>query len=448
MDTPGPQRGSERQADQRRMLKRATRWPVILGAGLMLVWFGGFGGWAALAPLASAAIAPGVVSPDGNRRTVQHLEGGIIEAILVREGAVVEAGQPLVILDEIGARAVRDRLRVERWALLALQARLIAERDRADRVMFPESMLADAEDPRVSEIMADQTGQFAQRRQAREGQRSILRQRIAQLVEEIHGLEAEIRSQATQFDLIGQEIASVEHLVGRGLERMPRLLALQRAQAEIEGTRASNQAAIARARQAIGEAELQILMIDSNHLSEVAEALGAARGELLGLEERLRASDDILRRTAILAPVAGTVVELRYHTAGGVIGPGQAILDIVPVDDDLLIDAEVSPTDIDVVRPGLPAQIHLTAYRQRTLPRIDGRVHDVSADRLTDEHTGRPYYRARIEVDRASLRAIAPDIDLLPGMPAEVLILSGERTTLAYLLDPLFNGLRRSLREN
>ncbi len=429
-----------------RPLGRRLRGPVLLGVVLIAVLFGGLGGWSAVAPLASAAVAPGVISPDGSRRTVQHLEGGIIRRFMVSDGSRVAAGDPLVVLEDIGVRANRDARMNRHRTLRAIEARLLAEMTGADAITFPPELAAVA-DPEVAAVMADQTARFDARRRTHDGRKAILRQRIAQLDEEIAGLEAQIDSQDRQFELIRQEIGNVEQLIAQGLERLPRLLALQRAEAEITGARAGNRAAIARARQAIGETELQILDLDAQREDEVTEQLADVRAELAEVAEELRASEDVLARTVIAAPVAGTVVALQFHTVGGVIGPGEPILDIVPFEEDLLIDARVAPTDIDSVTAGLAAQVHLSAYRQRNLPQIQGRVREVSADRLVDEATGEPYFLARVEVDRTHLGEIAPDIELMPGMPAEVLILTGERTTLAYFLDPFVDTLRRGLRE-
>jgi len=436
------------EASVTRGLARRLRGPLGLGLALILVLFGGVGGWAAVAPLASAAVAPGVISPDGSRRVVQHLEGGIIRQLPVRDGSRVAAGDPLVVLEDIGARARRDARMSRYRTLRAVEARLLAEAAGAGQIAFPAAVIAAAaDDAEVADVIADQTARFEVRRRTHEGRGAILRQRIAQLDEEIAGLEAQIDSQERQLELIAQEIGNVEQLISQGLERLPRLLALQRAEAEITGARAANRAAIARARQSIGETELQILDLDARREDEVTEELTQVRSELSEVAEDLRASEDVLTRTVVIAPVAGTVVDLRFHTVGGVIGPGEPILDIVPFEEDLLIDARVAPIDIDAVAPGQTAQVHLTAYRQRNLPRIDGRVRQVSADRLVDEATGEPYFLARVEVDRDRLDALDEGIQLLPGMPAEVLILTGERTALAYLLDPFVDTFRRGLRE-
>ena len=439
-DPSGPAEASVRSGPR-------IRGSVLAGTVVVALFFGGLGGWAAVAPLAGAALAPGVVSPEGSRKTVQHLEGGIIGRILVDDGDLVAAGDPLIVLADTQARAAAQMLATQYQHLAATYARLSAEQAGAARLAFPDWLSRAVAQSGNGDILSAERTLFASRRQARQAQRDILRQRIAQLGEQIVGLTAQIEAQTTQLALIGEEAAAVEQLLAQGLERRPRLLALQRSAAEIAGARARNHAAIAEAEQAIGAAELEIIDVDTRHLDEVAGQLIAVQSELSSVGERLRAAEDVLARTIIAAPVAGTVVGLRFRTPGGVITAGAAILDIVPDEDDLLIDARVSPLDIDAVHLGLPAQVHLSAYRQRVLPRIDGVVRQLSADRLTDETTGEAYFLARVEVDRETLAGLDADIALLPGMPAEVMIMTTPRTALDYLLGPVLDSFRRSFRE-
>ena len=451
----GPARAPTKRAgagpappQQDRSLDTMIRRPVQLGLIVIVAFFVGFGGWATLAPLSSAAIAPGVLNPDGSRRTVQHLEGGIIRDILVRDGDYVEAGQMLVTLEGTSASAMVGMLRNQYFNLAALHARLVAEQRERVSIAFPDWLREIAQtSATVAEALTQQTELFRNRREAQEGRVGTLNQRIAQLNEEIRGLQAQINSQTTQLDLIAQEIEDVSFLLERGLERRSRLLSLERAQADLEGTRAENRAAIARARQAIGEAELQIITQQRTFQDEVAGQLSQVQGELAALEERLRASQDVLTRTQITAPVSGRVVQLRFRTAGGVIQPGEPILDIVPTEEDLIIDARVSPTDIDVVHEGLEAQVHLLAFAQRNLPRISGLVRTVSADAITDQNTGQSHFTVQVEVPRDELDKLGADIELAPGMPAEVLIITGERTLLNYFLTPITDTFRRGFRE-
>ncbi|MEQ8964300.1 MAG: HlyD family type I secretion periplasmic adaptor subunit [Azospirillaceae bacterium] len=445
---PGPG-GGDRERAESAGLFGSLRGSVVFGLAIILVFFVGLGGWAALAPLASAAIAQGTVGPDGSRRTVQHLEGGIIRAILVRDGSRVAEGDPLVVLADVAARATYEQERTQYDMLAAMQARLIAEQRGAETLDFPDRLVEAAEaEPEVAALLEAQRDLFETRLEAHRGRKAILGQRIAQLREEITGLQAQIASQTRQLELIADEVVGVEQLLAQGLERRPRLLSLQRNQAEIEGALAQNRAAIARARQSIGETELQIVNQDAERLDQVAEQLSQVRTRLLALEDQLRQSEDVLDRTVVTAPVAGTVVELRYRTTGGVVSPGDPILDIVPEDEDLIIDARVSPTDIDAVDPGLTAEIRLLAYAQRNLPRFEGRVETVSADALVDENTGESYYSVRVEVPRETLEKMPEGVTLSPGMPAQVLIMTGERTALEYLVRPFLDSIRLAFRES
>jgi HlyD family secretion protein/epimerase transport system membrane fusion protein len=419
-------------------------------AGVLLVglFFGGIGWWAASAPLAGAAIAPGVVSPDGSRRTVQHLEGGIVREILVRDGSLVRAGEPLILLEDVQARAGFDVLQTRFYTLAATQARLLAEQSGAPSVRFPDWLIdATTAHPTALEAMVAQRAMFDARAKALADRKGILRRRIEQLREEIAGLEAQIGADGKQIALVDEEIQGVEQLYRKGLERKARLLALQRARADLEGNRAERRAGIAQAQQAIGEAELQIIAQDTAQLEAINEEASRIQVEFAEVEQRLAASRDVLERTVIAAPVDGTVVALRMRTPGGVIRPGEPVLEIVPDKEELLIDARVSPMDIDVVRPGLPARVVLPAFKQRNLPQIKGRVRQVAADATADPQSGKPFFEVRIEIDPGQLAALEPPLELTSGMPAEVYITTGERTALDYLLGPFYDSLRRAFRE-
>lgn len=434
-------------SDTRPGIWSAMRGPALVGLGV-IVFFVGVGVlWGGSAPIAGAAIAPGVVSPDGRRRTVQHLEGGIIHQILVTSGDHVTEGQPLIVLEETQALADYRRIVVQRRTYAAMQARLEAEQAGAEEITFPDWLTANANDPEVAEIIGTQQTLFETRSAAQQSRADILRQRIAQLDEEIIGLESQINSQRRQITLIASEIEDVQELLNRGLERRTRLLSLQRQQADIEGAVGANEAAIAEARQSIGETDLQILNLNTDRQDEIANELNQVRFERAGIEQDLSRTQDVLTRTSITAPISGIVVENRFSTVGGVIRPGEPILDIVPQEEELLIDARVSPNDIDSIQIGMSAQIILSAYSQRRLPRIDGRVKSISADRLVDETTGQAYFLARVEVNPQELLALEDRITLTAGMPAEVYILTGERTALEYLMEPVIQSFRRAFRE-
>jgi len=423
-----------------------VRGAILAGSAIIALFFGGIGLWAAVAPLESAAIAPGTVSIDTNRKTIQHLEGGIIGSILVRDGEVVRRGQVLTRLDVTGPRATLDLLKGRRLAALALEARLITERDGRAEVQFPDNLLAKINGTKGIEALDGQINIFRARRKAIVGQVEIQELQILQILEEIRGLKGQIRAENLQQKLIRSEMSDVRVLVGKRLARKPRLLALQRRLAEIEGSQSSNQANIARAKQRIGEARIRITEIRTNSLNEVLVELRNVRAELFDLSERIREAEDVLSRTDIRAPLAGTVVGLKVHTRGGVIAPGATLMDIVPSDEKLVIEANVDPIDIDVVHPGLEAQVLITAFSMRNAKPLKGRVMSVSADRLIDERTGQAYYRARIELTENPAKALE-GATLHPGMPAEVMIVTGARTALGYIFKPISSSLNRAFRD-
>jgi HlyD family type I secretion membrane fusion protein len=409
----------------------------------------GFGAWAAVSPLASAAIANGQVSPEGNKRTVQHLEGGIIRELNVRDGDKVKAGDTLLVLDSTRDLATFDSVRMQRIADIAVLTRLDAEQVGAASLTLPQEILDETvRSPVAAALVKAQQEQFTSRRESILGQKSILEQRVNQSREDINGLKAQITSSDTQLELIQQEVDSVIPLVEKGLERRPRLLQLQRTQAQIEGQKASDISSIAKAEQTIGESQMRILALDSDFRDKIADERSSTQKELAGLEEKMRAAGDVVGRTRIVAPLDGTVTGMKFHTLGGVIAPGAPILEIVPSAERLVIDVQVQPNDIDSVREGQPALVHFTAYHQRNMPRIDGKVIYVAADSTQDEATKRSYFLAKIEVDPAFLKRVAPQVNLSAGMPADVSIMTGTRSALQYAVDPLMNAFHRSFVED
>ena len=427
--------------------RAGLRFPIAIGCIIIALFFGALGGWAALAPLESAAIAPGEVAIDTKRKTIQHLEGGIIGEILVRDGDVVDAGQALIRLEKIQSRAELELLQGRHITASAIEARLIAERDGLVEVPFPEWLLDRLEEPEVIDTIAGQVNIFASRQESLDHQTQILHQRIAQFEEEITGLEGLIAAENVQLKLIDEEIKDVRHLVELGLARRPRLLALEREVAALEGQRSQNLAGIARARQSISEAELRISELHTALVNEVVQLLSETQAELFDLADRIRASEDKLIRTEVRAPIGGTIVNLQVHTAGGVIAPGAPLLDIVPGDDPLVIEARVDPGDIDVVRPGLDAQVRISAFSQKNMTPIPGVVTYVSADRLDDERTGVGYYVARIMLEEKDIFEALQGAKLQPGMQAEVIIATGARTVLDAIISPISGSFNRAFRE-
>ncbi|WP_416900296.1 MAG: HlyD family type I secretion periplasmic adaptor subunit [Minwuia sp.] len=420
---------------------------VLIGGLVIAAFFLGLGGWAVFVPLTSAAIAQGQVTVDGRRKTIQHLEGGIVRDIPVSEGDLVDKGDVLLVLDDIRAKSDVELLRGRLGVALAARSRLAAERDRSEGVAFPEELerLIGNETERL-ELIEGELTVFEERRNFLQSQTKINRQRIEQLKSEIAGLRDEVVALNRQLLLIGEEEQGLSGLVEKGLARKPQLLALQRQQADLNGELARNKAAIARAQQQIGETELTILDIRTRFLNEVVGRLQEVQAEIADLRDRMSAADDVIRRTEVRAPVRGIVVNKQVNTTGGVISPGQPLMDIVPVNGGLTVEARVSPADIDVVHQGLPAQVRIAAFKIAENPILEGSVRTVSADALQDERTGETFYVAQIELK--DLSPLPPGAELQPGMPAEVMIVTGEQTPLQYLLEPIRISIRRAMRES
>jgi HlyD family secretion protein len=425
---------------------RGARW---MGYFVAAIFFGFLGGWAWYAPLSSAAIAPGVVSPDGSRKTVQHLEGGIIRSIHVREGQHVAAGATLITLEDVRALARLDELRERMIFLLATEGRLLAELDGLEVVAFviPEDLRQAA----AAQVEIAQRGQqqlFESRRDMQTARKRILAKRVDQLNEEITGLNEVIDAQNQQLALIGQELEVTKQLYDEGLQRLSAYLALQRQEADLKAERAANRASIARLGQQIGETELQLTAIGQQSREDINEELSRVRSELATIRSQIPERADALLRTTVTAPIAGQVLNIQVTTeAGGILRPGGDVLDIVPDDAALIIDARVRPQDIDKVYPGMTAQVILTAYAQRNLPRIFGNVQSVSADRFVDERTGEPYFLAKVFVDSQEVVVLEERIELMVGMPADVMILTGEGTLFDFLFKPFSDSIRASFRE-
>jgi HlyD family type I secretion membrane fusion protein len=420
---------------------------VLAGLSLVVLMFIGIGGWGATAPLASAVIAIGKVEVDTNRKAVQHLDGGVVEKIFVRDGDTVAPGDVVLRLDEVRARASLA-IAEGAWASVAASAaRLLAERDGLDSLPTPVALRDYVNRELVDEIIEGQRRLFAARRAALDGEVSILEQRISQLDDQIAGMSAQHAAYGTQLELIQAELKDLQGLFERGHATRTRVLALQREEARLLGERGEIAANIARTRGEIGETRLQIIQRQKAFSEAVVTELRDVQTQLVDLQERVIASRDNLARLDVRAPVGGTVVELSVHTEGGVIRPGDTIMEIVPADDRLIVQASVRPIDIDQVLVGLPATVIFSAFKPRETPSLRGEVIYVSADILTDERTGQLYYAVRVAVSDDEVARLDGK-RLQPGMPAEVMIRTGERTALAYLTQPIRDSINRAWRED
>ena len=426
-------------------LRWAIRGPVRLGWTVIALFAAGFGSWAVLAPLASGAVAPGIISPDGNRRVVQHLEGGVIAEIRARDGDHVTKGQAVMLLEQVQAASVRDALLDEYRTGLAARARLTAELFGQSDITFPPELTGD-NDPRVRIVMESQRAIFHSRRDLQKAQRQVLLERLAQSDQQIRALQSQVTSTATQIELLADELADKETLLRDALTTKSQVMTLRRQHADLVGQRGDFEAQIAEIGQKRGEIESQLLSLSAESTDYITGELDKTRANLASVTERLNASQDILDRTVVTAPVSGFVVNSRFKSPGGVIVKGEPIMEIVPADEKLLIDARVAVVDIDVVHVGQAATVRLTSLAAYRLPRINGIVRTISADRIVDQNTGQAYYLARVEVPNDEMDKLG-HAELVPGMPAEVLIVTGERTMLEYLVEPFEAAFQRSFRE-
>jgi HlyD family secretion protein len=423
-----------------------TRGAMALGMVAILAFFGFFAAWSVLAPLSEAAIAPGMIRVEGQRRTIQHLEGGIVREILVRDGDRVQQGQVLLRLDDIQSGANVETLRSQRWALLAQDSRLTAELARAREVAFPADLLA-SQNPRALDAIAGQRALFEARMASLNSQIAVLVKRIDQQEAVIGSAQSQLTGNQRQLDLIRREEADVARLVQQGLERMPRLLALQRTAAALEGNFGDVQGQITRAQATIAESRNQIRQIEDQRLQEVTTELREVRNRLNETEERLRAAADVATRREIVAPEAGTVLNLKVFTEGAVIRPGDPVMDLVPTRDRLIAEVMVQAHDIDVVHNDLQAEVRLPAFKQRLVPYLHGHVIFVASDVTIDERTRASYYKVNILIDQDQLDKLDSSVRLVPGMPVEAMIQIGSRSFLRYITQPIIDSFHRAFRE-
>jgi HlyD family type I secretion membrane fusion protein len=430
---------------------RSTGAPIILGLLVIAITVGGFGIWSATAMIAGAVMSSGAFVATGQNKIIQHLEGGVIREIAVREGDIVEPGQLLVELDETAPRAELRRLELRLVRLRAMDARLQAEMREEARVVFPADIAQRAQETEVSTMLDSERFTFEARHSSLKSEIAGIQEGINALQERINGSLVQMAGVQKQTALVEEEIQAKEYLLKSGLVRKPEVLSLRRTLANLQGEYGRLQGEMGDARERIARSQEQITSARKTVVKTAVEQLQATRGELQDVRERLNAAKGILSRVRITAPVKGVVVKLRYHTPGGVIEAGKSVMELVPVNDDLVIETRVRPQDIDHVKRGLPAVVRLTALNKRMTPMISGEVIYVSADALPDErrnaeNTSSDGYIARIRLDATEAMAL-PDFKPIPGMPAEVHIKTGDRTFFDYLTKPVRDSMARSFRE-
>lgn len=421
---------------------------LLAGTILVFLVTFGIGGWAATTELSSAVIAPGVLVVDSSVKKVQHPTGGVIGELRVRDGDRVRAGDILVRLDETQTRAAATIITKSVDELLARQARLETERDNIPELNFPAALLDRARDPAsdAARAVAAERSLFDLRRQAREGQKSQLKERSLQLQEEIKGYQGQVEAKKKEVDFVQQELEGVRTLWQKNLVPISRLTALERDAARIEGERSQLSGLIAQAKGKTAEIQLQIIQIDQDLRSEVGKDLVEARSKISELAERKIAAVDQLQRIDIRAPQNGVVHQLSVHTVGGVIAPGEQIMLIVPDADTLAVEVKIQPQDIDHIHVGQLAILRLSAFNQRTTPEITGAVSMISPDLTQDQRTGTSFYTTRIALKPEELERLG-SVKLIPGMPADAFIQMGGRTALSYLMKPLRDQAARAFKE-
>ncbi len=418
--------------------------PKRIGLTILFLVFGVFGIWSATAPLNSAAVATGTVNVRSYSQVVQHLEGGIISDILAGEGEYVEAGETILVLDDTQPLAQLEIVNSQYVALKAREARLLSERDGDAEMRTPADL--DTTASQVQEELQAQREIFTARRNSRLGEIEVLEQRIQQLNSRLDGLRGLKQSNSVLAQSFDEELSDIRELLSQGFSDKNRLRQIERSKAQLDGEVAELTATIASTEMQIGEARLQIIQIDREFINEVVNTLGETQTNLKDLTERRNALQDVVSRTVVRAPASGIVNGMQFHTVGGVIGPGTEIARIIPQSAELIIEARVSPVDIDRVAAGQIATVRFAAFGS-SVPTIEGEVLSISADAFTDQNTGMSYYRARVEVTADGTESLG-DLALIPGMPAEVFINTGARTFLQYLFKPFSNAIARSFNED
>ncbi len=445
MPTPSPRSWTTAQAIPSRR-KLTLRSAVLLGLAAIFAALGGMAVWSATAPISSAVVAPGKVAVATKRKEIQHLDGGIVKAIHVRDYDVVKQGAVLLELDDAKAKAHFVLARGAYYSALITSARLIAERDGADEIAFSAEIQEEAERvPEIRQGIDTQRRLFDSRQRELAGQIKVWLQKIAQLKDEIAGLTAERTAATEQTELAGKEAAIIEDLFKRGFVSRQRVHNIRRETVQLTGSVGRLDAALAKARKEIGETELSIQQLALKRQSEVMTELRDTEQRIFDQKEEYLSAAGELARMSVVAPVSGVAVNSLVHTVGGVIKPGQTVLEIVPGSDPLIVETRVRPLDIDEIAKGQATEVRFPGFKQRTTPSVAGTVAHVAADAVADPRTGETYYTAVISVPRSELERLGQPLQ--PGMPAEVLIQTGSRSPLAYFVQPLMDGMNRALRE-
>ena len=429
-----------------RRLMRAFEGELRIGLRVLIIGVGIVGGWACLVPLSGAVVVPGTLVVESDVKKIQHPAGGVVANIPVRDGMHVSAGDTLLRLDETQLRANAQVLTQQLDQTRVRLARLMAERDGLEQPQMPHDMAGRTGDSDLSRLWASEISLFNSRTATRRNAKDLLQSRIGQLGEQISGLDAQVKSKAAQHDLISGELEGVDGLFQKGLVPLTRKTSLQREAARLDGERGQVVASIAEAKSKISEAELQVVKVDHDFRTEVMKDLREAQDKEAELVEKSTAAQDLLRRIDLRAPNNGIIHQLSVHTIGGVITPGEVVMEIVPESDELQIEARLPPQEVDHVRNGQRAYIRLSAFNQRTTPQLEGVVSYLSADLNHDRQknpNAAPYYTVRVTLPPSERRRLG-GLELVSGMPVEVFLQTGSRTMMSYLLKPITDQLLRT----
>ena len=429
-------------------LQRRVRQPMIMGSIVVGVFVVGMAIWAALSPLDSAVVAPGTVRVEDNRKTVRHLQGGTVRAILAHEGQRVKLNQVLLRFDDVQPRASVDVLQNQYDNLLAQTARLQAEATNQKVIVFPPELMARATDPRVAGLIRDQQFLFSTRLQFFETQGDVLGQRLQQVETQIGGVRAQIDAINESDRLTREELAGYQTLYEKGYAPKTLILRYQRTLAETAGRRGALVADTTRLSQQMGETRLQINTQREERVSQAAEGLRQMQTGLSDVGPKLAAASQMLEAAVVRSPADGYVLDLTQFTVGGIVAPGERLMSVVPADAPLIVTVRIKPQDTDIVKPGLTARVRLSAYNSQRVPPVLAEVVNVSADQLTDERNGESYFRADVRIPPQELTKLPKGVKLTPGMPAEAMIVTGKRTVMSYMVSPLTDTIRDALRED
>jgi HlyD family type I secretion membrane fusion protein len=419
---------------------------IRIGIAVLLLFFVGLGGWAALAPLKGATVAPAVVKVEGSRKTVQHADGGTVGAIHVKEGARVTAGEVVLSLEDTTARTNANLLLLQQDSLRAQEARLVAEMTRAPALVFPPDLQARAGDPQLASILTNQADLFRAQQTIQAGQQEVMEKRIRELQEQIRGVKAQNASRASQLASVNSELSGLTGLYDKGLITRTRVLELERAASRLKGEENELAATMARDQQSIEQIRQEMLQVQYERYGQVANDLRDTQNRLADVKQRLLVAREALEQTRIKAPASGTVLGMTVFTVGAVVQRGERLMEIVPDSEQLVIEASIRVDDIVYVHPGMEVEVRVTGFKSSITPIVWGRVLHVSPDRLTETRTGTPYYLAQITVPPEELARLPQK--LVPGMSVTTVIPTGERTALGYLLQPLRDAAAMAFREH